>query len=184
MEENKQVKIIDRASIIHLVSKMWEREMQINGIAVKCRERKHVMHRHAFMVAVRDCTKLTYAEIGRVMRKNHATVIHSLKQHETNMRFDHEYKPVYEAYCIELSAISDMLIEDGDIFYPKDANEMRLRLINMSKRIRGHIVEKKELELKLIKVKRERKYLKDHNVDLLKRNDFLDSELKRLKRLL
>ena len=59
-----------------------------------------------------------------------------------------------------------------------------MRLINLSKRVRGHIVEKKELEVELLKSRRERRHLKEHNKELIKRNDFLDEEVKRLKRLL
>ena len=38
------MKIIDKASIIHLVSKMWEREMENNNITLKCRERRQILH--------------------------------------------------------------------------------------------------------------------------------------------
>jgi len=184
MEETRQVKIIDKASIIHLVSKMWEREMENNNITLKCRERRQVMHRYAFMVAVRECTTLTLSETGRIIRKDHATVLHAKKQHETNMRFDTEYKTIYDLYYLELKAISEMMIEDQELMYPTDTNEMRMRLINLSKRVRGHIVEKKELEVELLKSRRERRHLKEHNKELIKRNDFLDEEVKRLKRLL
>ena len=183
MHERSQVKIIDRAAILHLVSKTWERESEVNNIS-NSRLRKNVMHRYAFIVACRHNTPLTCAEIGRVVRKDHSTTVHATKQHETNIRFDSDYRSAYETYTVEVSAISEMLLEDEEAIYPKDINELRVRLISLSKRIRGHIIEKKEIETKLIKTRREKNLLREHNRDLVKRNDLLDNEVKRLKRLL
>lgn len=184
MEKNPQVKMIDRASVIHLVAKAWRREMESNGITLRSRQRKQVMCRYAFMVAARQSTYMTYAEIGDLMKRDHATAIHAIKQHETNMRFDSKYRSLYEIYTHELTSISQVLLEDGSVISSDDPSEIRLRLMNLSKKIRGHIIDKKELEVKLVKVRNEKDHLREHNKELIKRNDFLSEELIRIKRLI
>lgn len=53
------------------------------------RERRNVSARQAFMVAARSL--YTTIEIKKATGKDHSTVIHSTKAHETNVRFDKLY---------------------------------------------------------------------------------------------
>jgi len=63
------------------------------------RERRNVSARQAFMTAAR--VLYTTLEIKRATGKDHATVIHSTKMHETNIRFDKLYVDFFTE-CAEI----------------------------------------------------------------------------------
>lgn len=58
-----------------------------------------VTFRAAIMNAVRKHGKFGYAEIGRYFGKNHSTVIHAMKNHETYLKSFRSYS-IYYKYCV------------------------------------------------------------------------------------
>lgn len=60
------------------------------------RKRELVENRMIFAKIVYDMHKLSLMRIGSYINKNHATIIHYLKQHENLMDFDIFYKMKYK----------------------------------------------------------------------------------------
>jgi hypothetical protein len=101
----------------------------------KNREHRNVMARFAFMVAAREIYNTL--QIARVMKKNHATVIHAWKQHEINVKFDRQYLRYYNQSC----AIIDKIRKDEE-----DSPEYTLRKENAKLLERLQIVREELLE--------------------------------------
>jgi len=59
------------------------------------RRRENVVWRHAFSVAATQQTSLALQKIGRIMGKDHATIIHARKQHASNFNYDTAYKQCF-----------------------------------------------------------------------------------------
>ena len=60
------------------------------GISInrKNRQRRYVLARSIFYKLLRDNTKMSFQEIANTFNKNHATVLHSIKQFEGYMEYD------------------------------------------------------------------------------------------------
>ena len=60
------------------------------GISInrKNRQRRYVLARSIFYKLLRDNTKMSFQEIANTFNKNHATVLHSIKQLEGYMEYD------------------------------------------------------------------------------------------------
>lgn len=52
------------------------------------RQRSYVLARSIFYKVLRDNTKMSFQEIASIFKKNHATVLHSIKQLEGYMEYD------------------------------------------------------------------------------------------------
>lgn len=63
------------------------------------RERELVENRIIFAKIVRDNFKISLPRIGNFVNKNHATIIHYLKQHEALFEYDKFYRLKYEKIC-------------------------------------------------------------------------------------
>ena len=95
------------------------------------------MFRHAFSVAAREASDLGVQQLGKVIGRDHATVLHACKNHESNMKFSSIYR---QAYTRIASTLSDMLLADlnfEEYYGLRDENKkLRNRLMEMSKRSR------------------------------------------------
>lgn len=60
------------------------------GVSInrKNRQRRYVLARSVFYKLLRDNTKMSFQEIANTFNKNHATVLHSIKQLEGYMEYD------------------------------------------------------------------------------------------------
>ena len=73
------------------------------------RKRENVLLRHAFMVASREM--YTCQAIGEVMGKDHATVVHAVKNHEMNYRFLEQYRQGYNFATKQIQKLAEMMDE-------------------------------------------------------------------------
>lgn len=162
----------------------WNKYKAENRVT-NTRERINVVHRHAFAVIARENVKLSLTRIGSVIGRDHATVLHACKNHETNYRFDADYRSIYNTILIELQ---DMLLFNGIV--PKmisDTNEVKdihFKFLRVSRRLRELI---KEFELYKQEIASEKKRInaaKQYIEGLEKRNKKLNTECKRLRNLL
>ena len=55
------------------------------------RERRNVLYSFAFFVACRELSNLSLSTIGRILNKDHATVIHAMKSHESTENYFQEF---------------------------------------------------------------------------------------------
>lgn len=153
----------------------------------KSRHKRNVFYRHAFFVACREVTQLSLATIGKMLNKDHATVIHALRGHEMNYRFDTQYRNIYtEIY----SCLNDLIVDNTEKVYEvikNKANNINAEAFN------DHLVQmyKQKFErqedhykAKLEPLNAELNKLRKHNKQLQKRVDDLNNECLRLKNLL
>lgn len=76
-----------------MIKALWQ-EIVLQQNIKNTRFRKNVIWRHAFTVAVTETTAISYATIGRITNRDHSTVVHCRRMHESNMH-DATYKKVY-----------------------------------------------------------------------------------------
>jgi len=104
---------------------------------------RNVMFRHAFSVAAREASNLSLKQLGDLIERDHATILHACKNHESNMKFSSIYR---QAYTRIASTLSDMLLADlnfEEYYGLRDENKkLRNRLMMMSKRSRELISSK------------------------------------------
>ena len=128
------------------------------------RHQRNVMYKHAFLVASREASTLSITELGLVIGKHHATVIHATKNHESNMRFNQIYRTAYNQI---LSTLSDMMFVDLDFEEYKGLKEenrrLRVRLMSLSKRNRELIKSKLLAEERAVRIQDAVESLKDES---------------------
>ena len=151
------------------------------------RERRNVLYRFSFFVACREVSNLSLSTIGRILNKDHATVIHALKNHESNYRFDAQYREIYTEIhsCLTdiigantekvYSVIRDRAMQvDPDLYHDHIIETYKQRIASQE---REHNDKTEVLKSTLLKTQK-------HNKTLQKRVDTLNTECLRLKNLL
>jgi len=84
------------------IKKIWERAVKEFDVKPN-RERHNVIYRHAFSVACLDNTNLSMKVIGRLIDRDHATVIHARKNHNWNLLQEPTYAQAYTYFSELLS---------------------------------------------------------------------------------
>ena len=164
MKDKALEKALGTLVTLKSITNFWKKYEKKNKIG-KSRERKNVIHRQAFMQVARETAKLPCIKVAGILEKNHATVIHACKLHEMNYRFDADYR---EIHSFMYKKINELLLSNG--YIPESAKnnekliEMHYKLSKVSKRLREVII--------------------NYSDSLKKRNEELNRELIRLKKLL
>jgi hypothetical protein len=169
------------------VNKFWNRYTKSKGY-IDNRQRCNIIIKHAFSVACRKHTSLSLSEIGGVINKDHATVLHAGKNHDANIKYLANYERTYKE--VERELLQTMYHQD-DISSAEEIHtikELRERLIMISQKLRYKILElnylyKQESSLP-IRMEEENTFLKKHNRELHERNKRLEKELARVKNLI
>jgi hypothetical protein len=104
--------------------KLWKQITKGYKIT-ETRERRNVRFRHAFLVSARMNANLSLHAVARILNKDHATVIHAVKQHESNYVYDDVYRTVY-------NAISDSIISALAEYYVSKSEKSSQQLTNLS----------------------------------------------------
>lgn len=94
--------IIDLVTQETVLKKMWKNLIRQHKIKEN-RYRRNVIFRHAFATAARANSDLSLIAVSKIIKKNHATVIHAMKQHETNYLYDDEYRTIYNSVAEEVT---------------------------------------------------------------------------------
>ena len=89
-----------------MLQSLWKQLKEQEGITDN-RQRGNVIWKHAFSVAVIEQTSLSLQRIGQIINKNHATIIHAKKQHESNYAYDTKYRMCYERISDSIANIVD-----------------------------------------------------------------------------
>lgn len=141
-----RLEIIDRVSQQESLKAYWKQMQKTFGIKDN-RVRKNVVYRHAFLVAAKEMSNLTLKDIGTIIERDHATVLHAKKVHDSNFRFDRNYSRAYKMICDDLSEI---LVTDIDEFTQQNSTqevrELRNRLMKLARKYRDSIVENKRFK--------------------------------------
>jgi len=166
----------------------WWREYSEKSGFTDNRQRGNIILKHSFFVATRELSSLSLNEIGNIINKDHATVLHAIKQHKNNLDYLPTYPDVYQEiyYGIKKAlAIKGIHREAENI---NDVRELRFRLVNTSERLRMKILEVNSLMKRIDeapeKLKQENAFLKKHSREIHERNIRLEKELGRIKNLI
>jgi len=135
-----------------LLQEEYNEYIRINHITPS-RQHKNVMARFAFMVAARDL--FSTLEIARVTKKNHATVIHATKWHDTNLRYDRAYPRFYQDACDIVKRL-----QGGDETFEQSLARENAMLIVRVNNLREELLET-----------REKLYLKEQEINRLHQNE-------------
>ena len=154
------------------------------------RARTNVTLKHAFFVACREVTGFAYAAIGNIINKDHATVLHACRNHESNINYLASYHKIYN----EIKNNLEVLLDKGELQKEADEifelNVLRSRLIETSSKLRSKIVQYNKLRDEVDglenphRIKLENDFLKKHSKEVYYRNKKLQEELKRVKNLI
>ena len=87
--------IIDIITQESVLQQLWKNIVKNYNIT-KTRHRRNVIFRHAFATAARANSDLSLKAVALIINKDHATVLHSMKQHEINYIYDDQYRNVYD----------------------------------------------------------------------------------------
>lgn len=144
------------------------------------RRRSNIIIKHSFFTAARELSGLSLDEIGSILNKDHATVIHANKNHKSNLVYLPTYREVYAEIYTSLRGLFHSKDIEYDVDKIENVNELRHRLISVSNRLRKKIIEYNDVKTTQID-----RYnaLKKFNQELLERNDKLNAELLRMKNL-
>lgn len=168
-------------------NQMWQDYTESAGF-VDNRTRRNIIIKHAFSVVARNITSLSLMDIGSIINKDHATVLHAQRKHEENLMYLQGYKNVYNSMEYQLKSLLNTHIDINDAYDIEDVKELRMRLIETSSRLRMKIVEYKHLEKYTeespARAVAENKILTKLLKDVQHRNQNLNKELLRLKNLL
>ena len=164
----------------YALQEYWIGMVKENNIT-DSRERNNVRVRHAFAVAVKTTCKLSLKTIGTMIGRDHATVLHAMKQHSSNMKFDSVYRAVYKMIETDVSEITEKdfmeyLVQD-DMNFDDSERQLRVRCLSLSRRLRN-------LKSDFNQLCKEHKVVARHNRKLQDRNTKLNAELMRVKNLL
>ena len=142
------------------------------------RERRNVRVRQAFAVALTNETNLTYAIIGSVMNKDHSTVVHCRRCHESNMLYDDEYPGVYD---LMTNRITEMVVEHSE----KTIDTAKRKNFFSGKTIDNYVASiERKYQRKIEHLELGNKMLAKSLKDMHSRYDKLESEYSRIKNLL
>lgn len=151
------------------------------------RQRHNVVYRHAFAVSVLENSVIPMKVIGKMIDRDHATVIHARKSHQMNYLYDKKYAAVYlnmseqirefvEDYDDNLMALlKSRAVKITDSGLLKELEETLERKVK-------RLDDKYHLEGETLRL--ENKVLSKSLKKALERNDVLHKELARLKNLL
>ncbi len=97
--------------------------------------------RRLYCGILRYIFRLTFQEIGDILDKNHATIIHNIQQHDAFIRILKSYKKNYDE--IERT----MLLDDN--YYIHEVVEVERKMNELSIRLKDLIEKKNEYKLKI-----------------------------------
>tara|TARA_R100000081_G_scaffold61791_1_gene31133 strand:- start:248 stop:778 length:531 start_codon:yes stop_codon:yes gene_type:complete len=175
-------------TLYNLIEKQWNQICKKNRIG-DSRVLNNVIYRQAYMMACLEHTKLTLKSIGKIMKRDHATIVYAKKQHLDNMNYTLGYPQLFMEFC--------KMVEELVCKYDKNENEAMMDILQYSGTTSEEIVsimkKKNRMHLKRIEESYERKHqqfqhemkvLKRHNTKLQIRLNEVEAEAKRLKNLL
>jgi hypothetical protein len=110
-------------------------------IQSKSRVRLIVDARRLYCGILRNIFRLTFQEIGDMLNKNHATILHNINQHDTFVKILKSYKKNYE----EIESI--LMLDDN--YYVHEVIEVERQMDILSKRLDDLIEKKNNYKLKL-----------------------------------
>ena len=135
LEFTKERDEIIKSEISKRYNLNWEQ------IQSSSRVRVVVDARRMYCGILRNIFRLTFQEIGDILNKNHATVMHNIQQHDAFVRILKSYKKNYDE--IERT----MLLDDN--YYIHEVAEVERKMNELAVRLNDLIKKKNEYKLKI-----------------------------------
>ncbi len=79
-----------------ILEEYWDSLVQTHDIKAN-REERNVMYRQAFSVACREYSNMSLKAIGKIINRDHDTVLHAMRQHKNQYTFNQQYRHAYDA---------------------------------------------------------------------------------------
>lgn len=169
-----------------MLQEYWETLVHTHNITDN-REHRNVMYRHAFFTAARHFSNLSLSVIGKVVGRDHATVLHACKMHKNNYTFDKIYRTTFDTMAHSISERIEEHTENIEKVMSEKLTEMNTKvyensLITMYK----HKLEKTEkvYEERINAVKHDLRITAKQLKYFQNRAENLNKECLRLKNLL
>ena len=168
-----------------LVKDFWKTIVLTHNVG-KSRERRNVIFRHSFFVSTRELTNLSLAAIGKMLGKDHATVLHAIKHHKANYTYDPLYRNIYDDLY---ASMAEMIHGHNEDIYNAIENRMKnldLDMFNdeMIKMYKKKLeTQREQFELQVDSLKRDVSRLKKQLRTTQERAEFLNKEALRYKNL-
>ena len=183
MRTKKIIGLIDQQMMLH---EYWESLVNTHNIADN-REHRNVMYRHAFFTAARHFSNLSLSVIGKVVGRDHATVLHACKMHKNNYTFDKIYRTTFDTMAHSISELIEEHTDNLEKVMSAKLNDMNSQvyensLVTMYK----HKLEKTEkvYEERISAIKHDLKIAVKQLRHFQNRAEKLNKECLRLKNLL
>ena len=93
---------------INEIKTFIEEEMNIDDMFKKTRRREYVDSRRIFFYILRNRFLLTYEEVGKISKRDHATIIHSVKTFEYIVKQDIVLNSIYQKTLERLELITSV----------------------------------------------------------------------------
>lgn len=171
--------------IIRGFKDFWDEYCDDNGV-VDNRQRKNIIHKHSFLTCLKELTTLSLMDIGSILNKDHATVLHASRSHEMNYKFDMNYRVVYNRLSSQLQQFMftlDMIPKDL-LDANKNLDSGHFKYLEVSKKLRLKILEFQEYKNSMRDEIKKITVVKDYIKSLESRNEKLNRELLRIKNLM
>lgn len=114
------------------IKALIEQEMEIDNIFKKTRRREYVDARRILFYILRNKFLLTYFEIGRISKRDHATIIHAIKDFDYIIKVDSILNGVYEKALERADFITTYSPEARKEEIIKKIEQLNQELINLS----------------------------------------------------
>lgn len=111
------------------------------SILSRSRVRVVVDARRLYCGILRNVFSLTYHEIGNILNKNHATIVHSIKVHDNFVKILKSYKKNYEEI--------EGMFYISENYYEHEVLSVERKMDTLSKRLNDLIEKKNNYKLKL-----------------------------------
>ena len=106
--------------IIQTVCKIWN--VSLGDVCGRSRKRDVVYTRMTIAYFLRQYTKLSTTEIGNLINRNHATIIHYLKAYDSEFRFNKDFRNFAESIK---EVLDDILKDSFALELEEEFNEIR-----------------------------------------------------------
>lgn len=164
----------------------WDSICQVHNIQDN-RERRNIIYKHAFSVCCREYSSLSLATIGKIINKNHATILHSVRNHSSNYLYDKTYRGIYDTIAEDMSEKMMEYNKGVDNLLEKRIERIDATAFNsaMVKLYKTKMEKQKEsYDVKIAALNKDISILKKHLKISRKREQYLNAECLRLKNLL
>lgn len=170
----------------YIVKEYWDSYSSLHSVENN-RKRRNIVFKYSFFVAARELTSLSLSSIGSMLGKDHATVLHAIRNHSLNYSQDPYYQTIY-------NQIYDQLSERMDEFNDGINKVLSRRIERLDSEVFSSAMikmyktklekQRKAYDLQVEALKSENTILKKHSKSLRNRVEKLNTECLRLKNLL